>query len=330
MEIVKFGGFSMATPETIKQCRNIIFNNREQHAIVVSAPGKYGEYQTKVTDDLIDYTKGTNTLENVISRFNNLADDLLPKQKYEIFYKDLKQVSDEIRKRKDDYAFIVSRGEYLSAKLFALYLNYEFIDAADILIINSDSTINLEATKQQIKTHHLKQKIPFVIGGFYGQRDGKTALFTRGGSDYTGAIMAVLLHASLYKNYTDTHGIQTANPRLVSNTQTILCLDFESLDILTHNGAGIIHENVAKLLETYRVPLRVDNTFNPDQLFTEVHSPRCRHCQHHFFCVTHKDNRILIVKRKHNNPIVTQMINSTKETVIADMQKLHDELLEQL
>ena len=62
MEIVKFGGFSMATPETIKQCRNIIFNNKEQHAIVVSAPGKYGEYQTKVTDDLIDYTKGISTL----------------------------------------------------------------------------------------------------------------------------------------------------------------------------------------------------------------------------------------------------------------------------
>lgn len=330
MEIVKFGGFSMANATTIKQCREIIINNHKQHAIVVSAPGKYGIYQTKVTDDLIQCMQGCLKLDSIITRFEHIAHELLSQDQYLEFIRILDQTKIDITQNIKDYNFVVSRGEYLSAKLFALYLGYNFIDAQDILMIKPDATIDLEATQKQIKLNKLRQKIPFVIGGFYGQYKGKTALFTRGGSDYTGAILAALMHASLYKNYSDTDGIQTANPHLVYGTQTIPCLDFESLDILTHNGAGIIHENVAKLLGTYRVPLRVDNTFNPDKFFTEVHSPRCRRCQHNFFCVTNKGNDIIIVKRKHNNPISVQTINSTPQTLIEDMQKLHLELLKQL
>ena len=330
MEIVKFGGSSMATPTTIRLCRDIVINNSALQAIVVSAPGKYGIYQTKITDDLIRYTKGAPILDEIFMRFEDLARELLIDKQYQLYKDVLKQTKAAIIQTKHDYNFIVSRGEYLSAKLFALYLGYTFIDAEDILIIKPDSTIDLEATREKIQMHHLKRKLPFVIGGFYGQCDGKTALFTRGGSDYTGAILAVLMHAKIYKNYTDTNGIQTANPRLVSDTRTIPCLDFNSLDILTHNGAGIIHENVAKLLEAYRIPLRVDNTFNPHQNFTEVHSLRCRRCQQKFFCITNKDNRILLVKKKHGKPVTVQIFVSTHQTLNKDMQTLHQVMLNHL
>lgn len=330
MEIVKFGGFSMATQTTIKSCRDIVLNNHHPQAIVVSAPGKYGIYQSKVTDDLIRYAKGEPILATILMRFDEIARGLLSQKQYKTFTQILQQTDAAMQQRSHDYNFIVSRGEYLSAKLFALYLGYNFIDAEEILMINPDATIDLEATKKQIKIHQLNRQIPFVIGGFYGQHNGKTALFSRGGSDYTGAILAVLMHANLYKNYTDTYGIQTANPKLVNNTQTIPCLDFESLDILTHNGAGVIHENVAKLLGTYRVPLRVDNTFDPDKFYTEINSPRCRNCQNNFFCVTNKDNRIVTVYRRNNNPITVQVFESTPRTVNEDMQKLHLELLKML
>lgn len=330
MEIVKFGGSSMATPTTIKLCRDIVTKNSEPQIIVVSAPGKYGIYQTKITDDLIRYTKGAPILNDILQRFKDLGRELLNSKQYQLFIKIINQTHNKIIESMNDYNFIVSRGEYLSAQLFALYLGYRFIDAYDILIINPDATINLAATKQQIKLHHLKSQIPFVIGGFYGQHNGETALFTRGGSDYTGAILAVLMHATIYKNYTDTNGIQTANPRLVPDTRTISCLDFDALDILTHNGAGIIHENVAKLLKTYRVPLRVDNTFNPNQNFTEVHSLRCRNCQQNYFCVTNQNNHILLVKKMHGKPITTQFFESTSQTLINDMQRLHQETMKQL
>ena len=320
----------MATPTTIRLCRNIVQSNPAVQAIVVSAPGKYGSYQSKVTDDLIRLTKGAPILTDIIRRFDDIARELLRADQYQLYQTVLSQTRTAITERPQDYNFIVSRGEYLAARLFALYLGYQFIDAYDILVIKPDATIDLTATKRQIKLHHLKQHLPFVIGGFYGQRDDKTALFTRGGSDYTGAILAVLMHATIYKNYTDTNGIQTSNPRLVPDTQTIPCLDFNSLDILTHNGAGVIHENVAKLLETYRVPLRVDNTFSPHQIFTEVHSPHCRHCQHNFFCVTNKDNRIVVVTKKHGKPVTVRFFMSTPQNLLADMQLLHQRLLKQL
>ncbi len=320
----------MATPTTIQLCRDIVISNPEPQAIVVSAPGKHGIYQTKVTDDLIRYTKGAPILNEILQRFDDLARELLPQKKYQAYRKILHDTELAIQQMPNDYNFVVSRGEYLSAQLFALYLGYQFIDAYDILVINPDATINLSATQKQIKLHHLKQRLPFVIGGFYGQHAGKTALFTRGGSDYTGAILAVLLRAKIYKNYTDTNGIQTGNPRFIYETKTIPCLDFNSLDILTHNGAGIIHENVARLLETYHVPLRVDNTFSPHQNFTEVHSLRCRHCQNNFFCVTNKNNRILVVKKRYGRPITVQAFESNPQNLIADMQKLHQELQKQL
>ena len=320
----------MATPTTIQLCRDIVISNEEPQVVVVSAPGKYGIYQTKITDDLIRYTKGAPILADILQRFNDIARELLLQKQYRAYNKILRNTELAIREAQKDYNFIVSRGEYLSAQLFALYLGYKFVDAYDILVINPDATINLSATQRQIKLHHLKQRLPFVIGGFYGQRAGKAALFTRGGSDYTGAILAVLMQAEIYKNYTDTNGIQTANPRLVCNTKTIPCLDFNSLDILTHNGAGIIHENVAKLLEAYRVPLRVDNTFNPHQNYTEVHSLRCRNCQDSFFCVTNKDNRILVVKKKHGGPVTVQTFESNLQNLTADMQRIHLELEKQL
>ena len=330
MEIVKFGGSSLATESTIKLCRDLVLSSPKHKIIVVSAPGKYGNYHSKITDDLIQITKGAPLIDTVINRFNEIASKLLSPAQYSNFLNTLIKTKQAIINQIDDYNFVVSRGEYLSAKLFALYLGYNFVDAQDIMVINHDATIDLAATRKQIHKQKLKHQLPCVIGGFYGQRDGRVALFSRGGSDYTGAILAALMHASLYKNYTDTNGIQTADPRLVYDTRTIPCLDFDSLDILTHNGAGIIHENVAKLLKAYRVPLRVDNTFNPNCKYTEVHSLQCRHCSNQFFCVTHKDNRIIMVEKKGDQPITIQTINSTPQTLVTDLQKLHLTLLDNL
>lgn len=330
MEIVKFGGSSFATAANIKLCGDIAKSSRKHKIIVVSAPGKYDNYPTKVTDELIKVAQGENVLDEIIKRFTATASELLPPAKFHVFKDVLKQTAAEINSNLQDYNFVVSRGEYLAAKLFALYLDYNFVDAKDILEINADTKVNLTATRQHIKAYKLKKQLPCVIGGFYGQRAGAVALFSRGGSDYTGAVLAALMPATLYKNYTDTNGIQTADPNLVYDTRTIPCLDFDSLDILTHNGAGIIHENVANLLKTYRVPLRVDNTFNPNQNYTEVHSPRCRHCQPNFFCITHKDNKILVLNKKANHQIATQIINSTPETLTADLQKIHLDLVKNL
>jgi len=94
----------------------------------------------------------------------------------------------------------------------------------------------------------------------------------RGGSDYSGAIIACLLKAKEYENFTDTHGVQTANPTIVDNTKTIHHLDYATLHKLSRAGASVIFPECLPLLKRYNVPLVVDNTMNPFRAFTTITS----------------------------------------------------------
>jgi aspartate kinase len=330
MRTAKFGGSSMATAENIRKCADIIGADANRCVIVVSAMGKYGDYAEKVTDRLIRgcKTSGIKDFSAVFDRFYNLANDLLPPIKFNKFKIELHKTKNEVLNNPDNYAFVVSRGEYLTARMFALYLEFNFVDAVDIIVINPDGTADLRATKRNIKKYKLKKRIPFVLGGFYGRDiNGNVALFSRGGSDYSGAVMAVLLKCKIYENWTDTNGLQTADPRFIYGTKTIPCVNFDTLHILTHNGATIIHENVAKLLKTYRLPMRVDNTFNPYKNWTEFHSFKCRKCLNNFFSITHTDDKITVVSKFGKN-LRTEKYETTPETLTTDIQRLHNEYLE--
>ncbi len=328
MEIVKFGGSSLATETNIRLSADIVKANKKHKIIVVSAPGKYKHITTKVTDDLIQFFSNGKNLAKIINRFERLANKLLKTPKLINYKKELYLTQNLILNNLNNYNLIVSRGEFLMAKLFSLYLDIPFIDAKDILIIENNGMANIQATKFRIKKTKLKRNKSYVIGGFYGQdKDGNIALFSRGGSDYTGAILAALMNASIYKNYTDTNGIQTADPRYTYGTKTIPCLDFDSLDIITHNGACILHQNVAKLLKDYRIPLRVDNTFDPNKIYTEIHSQKCKRCIGAFFSITHKNNKIIIIEKKKKEVPTVQTINTSPETVYNDIQAIHNELI---
>jgi aspartate kinase len=322
MVLAKFGGSSMATAHNIRLCADIVAADPQRTAIVVSAMGKADNYNEKVTDQLM-----SGKIDEVFARFEELANDLLPPGKLSQYKLELHKTKNKMQNSPDDKNYIVSRGEYLTAKLFALYLDFNFVDAYDIIVINPDSTADCRETYRNIKKQKLKSKMPFVIGGFYGRdKNGRVALFSRGGSDYTGAVIAVLLKCKLYENWTDANGIQTADPRYIYGTRTTPCLNFDALDILTHNGATIIHENVAKLLKRYKTPLKVDNTFNPNKNWTEVHSRRCRNCSTNFFSITHKNDKILVVYKSQKS-IKTETHPTSPETLTPDIQALHNRFI---
>ncbi len=87
-----------------------------------------------------------------------------------------KQLEDE--KITEDY--LVSRGEYLTARLMAEYLGYQFIDAKDLLFFDYDGKIDEEKTAQEI-TKAFKRYPKMVVPGFYGANPaGKEKLLGRG------------------------------------------------------------------------------------------------------------------------------------------------------
>lgn len=81
--------------------------------------------------------------------------------------------------------YVVSRGEYLNAKLLAAYLDFEFLDAVDVIFLakgKPDMTASMKALKEQVKEGQ-----SVVIPGFYGCNElGELQTFARGGSDITG------------------------------------------------------------------------------------------------------------------------------------------------
>ena len=181
--VAKFGGSSMADAAAIRQVMEIINLDPTRRIIVVSAPGKNQSYPAKITDQLL-----AGDWEHVEERFRNEGRAL-----------GWKQLDQSLKQAFEDYSFNfnspdwrASRGEWLTAKMLADLIDARFIDASEIIRINSDGTVNqlsYELIVQTIGDYQGK----IVIPGFYGlDLLGSLKLFPRGGSDISGAVIASL------------------------------------------------------------------------------------------------------------------------------------------
>ena len=302
MKVVKFGGSSLANAENIRRAAAIVLEDSGRSFVVVSAPGKCPEHNRKITDLLIDaHTKMCfedkgEGVEIVLLRFAKIAERLGVDISVE-----LERVREEICINRCDYDFVISRGEYLMAILFAKVLGYKFLDAAEYIVIKKNGTADIESTRKNFsKLAHGK----YVLGGFYGTNGTRVKTFARGGSDYSGAVAAVCLNADVYENFTDTYGVQSANPSIVKDTQTVTEIDYATLHSLSKAGASVIYPNCLPLLKKHSVPLRVDNTFDHGRKSTIV---TCKKASRPFFSITYETG--------HN-------INKETATILVIMHKM--------
>ena len=282
--VSKFGGSSLKDAGQFAKVKKIIFSKEDRDVIVVSAPGRRFKEDTKITDELIslsDKNKKIDDLEKIIKsleeelsvqkvyrdtqlekvkrRFLSIAEEL----KLEDFWDDeLKFVFDEI-KGSMDKDFIVSRGEYLNAKLLSGYLGYDFIDAKDIIIFDEDGKVDLEKSAKAIRVH-IGEKKKAVVPGFYGSdKNGDIVTFTRGGSDYTGSLIAYALDSKVYENWTDVNGIMTSDPNKDPDAKTIDKLNFKELKEIIDGGAEVYQGDAIKPVEEKNIMIKILNTNNP-------------------------------------------------------------------
>jgi len=164
---------------------------------------------------------------------------------------------------------LVSRGEYLTAKLMSEYLGYDFLDAKDIIIFCANGEIDMASSRE--KCSNLAKGSCVVIPGFYGAYpNGKIKLFGRGGSDITGAIIAAAMGADKYENFTDVSGVLVADPRIVEHPPAISSLTYEELSELTYMGANVLHEESAHPVRDAGIPIHIKNTNAPDDAGTMI------------------------------------------------------------
>ena len=150
------------------------------------------------------------------------------------------------------------------------YLGYNFIDAKDVIKFNFDGTINQASTYQKLsECYTTYQKV--VIPGFYGSLpDGNIKVFSRGGSDISGALVARALEATEYENWTDVSGVLITDPRIISDAKAIKEISYNELRELAYMGANVLHEETVFPVQQLNIPIHIKNTNRPDDFGTII------------------------------------------------------------
>ena len=228
--VCKFGGSSVSSSACFKQIKKIVESDENRKVVVTSAIGKASPDDNKVTDLL--YLLYAHVKYKV--NYDNILNSI--KEKYFAIKNDLglkidleKEFDNIIANLKLGEDYLVSRGEYLTALMLSEYLGYEFVDAKDLIIFDYNGKVNYEKTYQTIaKRYDGSKKV--LIPGFYGAYpNGDIKLFSRGGSDITGSIVARGIGAVKYENFTDVPGFYVANPKIVKNTKLIKEITYNEL-----------------------------------------------------------------------------------------------------
>ena len=245
-KVVKFGGSSLASAEQFAKVRDIILADAERRFVVPSAPGKRFPEDTKVTDMLYECYHMAESgqdfhrlLSEIAARYQEIIEglslSLSLKEEFETIEKNFNEKAGE------NYA--ASRGEYLNSIIMAAYLDFRFVDAAEVIRFTDEGDFDAELTNRILR-ERLETADHAVIPGFYGAYgDGRIKTFSRGGSDITGSIVARAVKADVYENWTDVSGFLIADPRIIEEPEGIDTITYRELRELSYMGASVLHEN---------------------------------------------------------------------------------------
>ena len=273
VKIVKFGGSSVANATQFTKVKNIVESDEARQFVVVSASGKANKEDNKITDLLylchahIKYNISCDPIYKMIEeRFLDIAKEL--DLKYDI-QKDLDLLRSQLDKN-IDLDYLVSRGEYLTAIMMAEYLGYEFVDAKDIIFFHYDGSVDYPKIKKafdEIVADHSR----LVIPGFYGSLpNDELKIMSRGGGDVTGSILANVVDADVYENWTDVSGILMADPRIVKDPKEIDVINYSELRELSYMGASVLHEEAIFPVKAKNIPIHILNTNKPESKGTII------------------------------------------------------------
>lgn len=182
----------------------IIKEDPARRFVVVSAPGKRSKDDQKVTDLLIQCAErpkagAEEILPKLQARYKVLVRGLGVSLDVDAEFAKLSEAVGDPRQR--DY--LISRGEYLNAKIMAELTGFTFVDALGAVWMDEKGNYDEARTKESLGGL-LSKAGQAVIPGFYGTLpDGRLKTFSRGGSDVTGAIVAAAVGADIYENWTD-------------------------------------------------------------------------------------------------------------------------------
>ncbi len=272
--VAKFGGSSVADAAQIRKAAEILRSDSRRKVAVFSAPGKRSKTDEKITDMLLGCHAKAAAGEDITPVFELVRTRYLEIARELGVAADVAAVLDEVEQTirsggSKDY--VVSRGEYLAAQLIAVYLEAEFVDAAELVAFRDATTVDTERTYRQVAARVSETGRLQIVPGFYGAyRDGQIQLFSRGGSDITGALVARGIGADLYENWTDVSGLLMTDPRIVDDPGPISEISYRELRELAYLGAAVFHEEAIYPCSETGIPIVIRNTNQPEHPGTKI------------------------------------------------------------
>lgn len=285
MKVLKFGGTSVGSVESILSLKAIVEKEAQKQPIIVVVSALGG-----ITDKLIATSllaqKGDETWKDefqaMVERHHKMIDTIItdPRKREQLFnivdslFEQLRSIYfgvyliHDLSKKTQDA--IVSYGERLSSNIVAtLVQGAKWYDSREFIKTvrkNHKNTLDSELTNRLVRrTFSDLQRISIVPGFISKDRDtDEITNLGRGGSDYTAAIIAAALDAEILEIWTDVDGFMTADPRVIKTAYTIKELSYIEAMELCNFGAKVVYPPTIYPVCVKNIPIRVKNTFNPD------------------------------------------------------------------
>lgn len=289
MKVLKFGGTSVGSVDSIRQIQKIISQQTEDCVVVVSALGGITDQLLKAAHLALQADETYMEVYQAIRQrhldmVNSLIENATMRQmlchELEGILEELRSILFGVHLVKDlsekSEAAIVSYGEQLSSRIVTAALPGA-VRKDSLHFIRTDRKqgqvlLDTEVTEDLI--HKAFSPIPHlaVCPGFIS-RDSHTDEITnlgRGGSDYTASILAASLGAEVLEIWTDVNGFMTADPRLIPNAYTIKSLSYVEASELCHFGAKVVYPPTIYPACAKNIPIRILNTFCPENKGTII------------------------------------------------------------
>ncbi len=295
MKVLKFGGTSVGTVESILSVKKIVEAVEEPVIVVVSALGG-------ITDKLLNTAamaaKGDVGYEKeyseIVTRHLDVIQGVIPNQNQRIevqkqvmslldelgnIYKGVYLINDLSAKTSDT---IVSYGERISSLIVSNVIKEaKLFDARKFIKTIKQFNkhiVDFELTNKLIEeTFNPLPKVALVPGFISSSIEGEITNLGRGGSDYTASILATALNARRLEIWTDVDGFMTADPRVISSAYVIDRMTFAEAMELCNFGAKVIYPPTIYPVYHKNIPIRIRNTFNPEARGTYISKDKVKY-----------------------------------------------------
>ncbi|MCC5927813.1 MAG: bifunctional aspartate kinase/homoserine dehydrogenase I [Cyclobacteriaceae bacterium] len=295
MKVLKFGGTSVGSPESIRQVVEIIGDYRRKNKkIIVVSSAVSGITNLLIDTGLKAAANDSTYLDNlkiIENRHFDIVKALMDIKKRGEVLAEVKRLLNELEDlthgvlllkelspRTQD--LLLSFGERLSCRIIAAYARQQGVEATYLdarKLIKTDNNFGKarvlrEPTIQNIRNHFSAVSDVQIVTGFISSTErGGTTTLGRGGSDYTAAIIGAALDCEEIEIWTDVDGVMTSDPRKVKKAFSLSELSYVEAMEMSHFGAKVIYPPTIHPALERKIPLRIRNTFNPVFPGTLIH-----------------------------------------------------------